>query len=762
MSSSTNEDILLSLLSLGFEQSDCETVLQYGVRNVQEAIDLLLDKEGTTGRNLQNLLSTPKEGGEGSSQGKDEVSERNQQLKNEYNEQLRKRRLEESATKERVLKSFQADRARQKDIQKKQKNCQGNNVHHDEGGASASTTKAENQLDTTDKVKDTVGRVRIRLPTGVNMDLHLAKHTMLKDVYNEAVISLDHSLPFTIMQPFPRKDFTSNEMEMSLEDLNLFPSANLVLHLPKQRQPEQLIDVDEEIAHQEDDHDDNDNDGDDDDDDDDFMDDEMANEGVLGGSGSGESRLLAGNITNEINDMEVEDFQTEGPSSDHLKRHIDSLLIMSAKCVAHSLTVLDTKIVNGMSILSPNTALEVINVLMSWKMLSPKLMSSFIPCKLKELHLDSYGLATNELLEKLRFHTSISVLSLKSCGILNDPSVASCLQRLRAIKFLNLSDCTRLTGKILDYIVSLEPLEVLILDKLKLTNDNVNHFLKSQQLPNLKKLSFDFCQITSYAFFDVKLCSSLVSLSLNNTQISTLGFLKHFPSLSKLHLQNTHVSDAELDHVEQLENLRSLKLRGTNISTSGLQQLQGLQLTFINTPDRQTVSNETIALLTAFPLQTLDLSDHIHLTKDCIPSIAQLTTLTSLSLSNTKINDENLMLMVDLQNLEELDVSKTLVSNAAVSLMKQLLSLHSINLAWTKVDDDCIVELNMCTLLVKLNLSHNTLTDNGIIKLQLNNLTTLVLDSTQVSWKGALVCIKLCPNLKMLRNSATNVLISSL
>ena len=73
----------------------------------------------------------------------------------------------------------------------------------------------------------------------------------------------------------------------------------------------------------------------------------------------------------------------EEGNSDHdppkILRHAPTLQSLAATCVAHQLLQLLPEVVNSMSMLSSEAAMQVINVLKSQKALNPKMMHLFLP-----------------------------------------------------------------------------------------------------------------------------------------------------------------------------------------------------------------------------------------------------------------------------------------------------------------------------------------------------------------------------------------------
>ena len=77
-----------------------------------------------------------------------------------------------------------------------------------------------------------------------------------------------------------------------------------------------------------------------------------------------------------------------------------------------------------------------------------------------------------------------------------------------------------------------------------------------------------------------------------------------------------------------------------------------------------------------------------------------------------------------------------------VPFLSAFTSLHTLNLSSTNIDDDIIGYLASCQNLCKLNLSRTSLTNASMVKLKLRFLTTLLLDQTEVTWDGVQLCVQ--------------------
>lgn len=773
--SKNNDETLLTLMSMGFEYAECESVLQDGLKDVEEAIQRLLCKKGgskeenhevndviSDGRNsLDEACSTTFDVVENEKvKSRYELSDKHRQQKEQFNKKYRdvidqtakKQRLEERKLKQDILNDIKLDR--QSKVEKKLV-------------TSGTTQPVVKERGHEDEASVKSGcKIQIRLPSGATLQASFDKHCLLNSVMKYVKNHVDISKVLqnpSLMQPFPRREFTEKDMGATLNDLSLYPSAMLVVH--EQFQPPIFMQKNESSD---------------------------CLESHIDASGEGltsqactNSRILQGRFDNNIKDNNISHCNDQSKEHGHhsdsslfqeavekrlrvtgssspedtvnISRDIPQLQQLAAKCAACHLLQLHPNVVNLMARLSSKSATTIVTYLKSKKKLTPNVMNFFLPCKLQEINLDFYMLTTNDLLERLRWHYNISKMSLKSCACITDTGLSTALKGLHSLQYLNLTECTQLTGRILDHIAELTKLRVLIMDKTKVKDENVQQFFKTTKSQGLTELSFNYCSIGSDAFHDVPECPSLMVLSVNHTKVSRLGFIAQFNNLKMLGIKSTSVTDDQTVFLEGLTGLFSLELQGTPVTNEGLPSIKGLKLTHLSLPDRRMVDDVTVSIIAGCPLNSLDLGGYIKLTGRCLYSISQMKSLKDLSLSNTKITDNGIELLCGLDRLEALDLSRTSISDRISVVLIALPLLETLNLSWTKVDDDVVEYLNSCCNLIKLNLAHTDITNKGIARLVLHYLNVLLLDWTEVTLEGIQQCLENCCRLMTVRNSKFKV-----
>lgn len=114
--------------------------------------------------------------------------------------------------------------------------------------------------------------------------------------------------------------------------------------------------------------------------------------------------------------------------------------------------------------------------------------------------------------------------------------------------------------------------------------------------------------------------------------------------------------------------------------------------------------------------------------------LAPLTGLQKLWLDRTDITDAGLAHLAPLQALEELWLDRSKVSDAGIERLAKLSALEGLSLSGLKVSDAGLAHLERLTGLTWLSLSETKITDAGLAHIEpLHNLTWLSLLGTNVS-----------------------------
>jgi len=127
-----------------------------------------------------------------------------------------------------------------------------------------------------------------------------------------------------------------------------------------------------------------------------------------------------------------------------------------------------------------------------------------------------------------------------------------------------------------------------------------------------------------------------------------------------------------------------------------------------------------------------------------------LSNLTRLSLSNTKIDDAGLVHFKDCKNLTHLWLNSTQVSSAGVACFEDCKKLETLGLKFTQVDDAGLVHFKDCKNLTGLDLGGLSVTEKGLANFKdCTNLTELWLNGRHLDDAG-LAHFKDCKNLAIL------------
>ncbi len=141
----------------------------------------------------------------------------------------------------------------------------------------------------------------------------------------------------------------------------------------------------------------------------------------------------------------------------------------------------------------------------------------------------------------------------------------------------------------------------------------------------------------------------LRTLNLDNSNITDaqVRHVGNLPTIEGLLLADTQISDNGLAHLAELSNLRGLYLAGTRISNQGVQHLAGLR-----------------------DLWVLDLTNTL-VTEEGLAHLRRMHQLRVLMLS--KITDEGVPYVMDMQNLKHILVNENKMSDRRLKQLKKAL-----------------------------------------------------------------------------------------
>jgi hypothetical protein len=349
----------------------------------------------------------------------------------------------------------------------------------------------------------------------------------------------------------------------------------------------------------------------------------------------------------------------------------------------------------------------------------------------------------DESLCHLSLLTKLENLSCRSARKITGKFLTS-LWRLKNLTFLSL-------GSNVDpkYLPSLSQFTKLI----SLDIHNINLTLNEvQSLAILTRLRFLNISGNIEGFDDSVL--SCLFVTLTKLECLDLGFsrcltkttlccLQRLTKLWHLDLENTLVTDEHLSIFLVLTNLEELMLGRNHITNKSLAKyLSNLpKLKHLNLSDTDIDEDGIKSYLSPIffsCLQSLDLSG-IKLNDACLKTLAQLSTLTALTMSGTdKITDNGWQHVSKLTKLHSLTLTDCKnVSDSGLQYLSSLVHLRTLFLSLCQVGVSSIIHLSRCvTNLVDLRLIDCPINDDAIIAAtQLKQLQRLFLDSTLITDK---------------------------
>jgi len=146
-------------------------------------------------------------------------------------ERIKKEKLEEK-------KRVKALKEQMKKEKEEKMMKQGAGSSSSSSASSATTTSASSSSGSSGPVSSSA-LIQARLPTGSTEKVTLAdcnENTNLKDLFNALAPKLDRSETYSILTPFPRKEYFENEWDsVTLQQAGLMPKGSVILQLTKNK-----------------------------------------------------------------------------------------------------------------------------------------------------------------------------------------------------------------------------------------------------------------------------------------------------------------------------------------------------------------------------------------------------------------------------------------------------------------------------------------------------------------------------------------------
>ncbi|XP_066441231.1 uncharacterized protein [Eleutherodactylus coqui] len=827
-------ELFLALYEMGFDESQVQAALRAGCFKVQDAAEWILQGGQPRGMLLTQQPTEPgsaavsafnppleREGG-GVSQ---ESSSSGSPSSPELQPVPSSRGLQQREYEERHSVSLAREVMEEKRIKKKDRDlvlrriAEDRQMQHDKekmGPTSAASKRPESKEHP--NVHPTVHNqcaLMVRLPSGQSVRLGLPGDSRLQSVYDH-VLGLQPSLaPCTLLQTFPTRHFTEQDLPRSLQELGLTPSATLCVQpqnqpkptaeppepsqdplmcdaaelmmqgerlMPILRSPAQAVSHNVQmvtesavqhswgrghrLAHQEEN--------------------VAEEEGAVGAAGvqdASPNHLNAGShqwpmngvrlqSSHQNNDdgssprpphvmaraaAEMRQESAERPQLPRFSRTsaIPTLRNLTLRRALPVITAPSMQYPGSLSGLTPDLAEMIIDYMIKERVLRPKSLELFAGCPIRRITLNCYPYCTNELVRQLRGFPGLRRLSLSSSSLITDQGLCV-MQQLQKLQHLNLGACRNLTESCLFHLRGLKHLSYLVLDQTKVSDRGMCDFLMNTNC-SLTHLSVNQTAITECTLSMLVQCSpELRVLSVKHTQVSDISSLCGLKQLTTLHLDSTHVTEESLQTVSSLPALSTLTLSGVQSLSSSrvLELLAGLPLTRLLLPGKHTLSDEGLSHLSHLcSLSELDLTDHTQITDRGVQHISQLLRLRVLSLCNTSVSDSGLLHLRGLKLLEELSLDRTKVTSRGVSqCIPHLPHLQVLGLSDTGVGDNVLkLGVQKCKNLLKVNLSRTRVTNKGLRFLRCTEIVQLSLDGSGVTLQGVSDLMTACPTLTSVR-----------
>ncbi|XP_076012703.1 UBX domain-containing protein 4 [Genypterus blacodes] len=174
--------------------------------------------------------------------GKDMVSYRKKQQEDNTKclmEERNREKAEEKAARERVKQQIALDRAersaRYAKIQQEEKSAR-------QAALQARQTEQEERKETQAKERSAIARIQFRLPDGSSVTNQFPSSSTLQEAQQFVVQEVGNRYGnFSLATMFPRHEFTSEELNRTLLELELAPSASMVLLPQSNRSPNTMV-----------------------------------------------------------------------------------------------------------------------------------------------------------------------------------------------------------------------------------------------------------------------------------------------------------------------------------------------------------------------------------------------------------------------------------------------------------------------------------------------------------------------------------------
>ena len=273
-------------------------------------------------------------------------------------------------------------------------------------------------------------------------------------------------------------------------------------------------------------------------------------------------------------------------------------------------------------------------------------------------------------------------------------------------------------------------------------------------LADYDESSSPFLRLFAY-LFGKDFCYGINNIYVDDTatdaDLKSLTEISCFIKLSSC--RNVSITDDRLLNLQGLSNLKSLELiQNNNITDAGLVHLKSLgQLEELNLSWTKITDDGLKELNDMQNLRTLILCG-TSVTGKGFVNCKGLSHLKHLDLSVTKGTDSGLGGLESLRNIQKLELSNTDISDAGLVHVTKMTNLYYLDLINTKITDNGLRQLKDLQNLRRLILTGTNISDVGLIHLKgLKQLDKLVIDKTHVTDEGIRDLRKALPKLNIYR-----------
>jgi internalin A len=282
-----------------------------------------------------------------------------------------------------------------------------------------------------------------------------------------------------------------------------------------------------------------------------------------------------------------------------------------------------------------------------------------------------------------------------------DESLRSRLRALRRLEYLDDLSGEPTTDSGLAALAELDQLLYLAIQGKSVSNAGLVHLKKMTRLEELHTWS----------------------LAIDDAGLANLSGLT---ALKRLSLRTNRISDDGLVHLESLTNLKELRLIGVGNDHSGDWDIQ--------------YENSKITSAGLVHLARMSRLEALFLDRQRIANLApirHLSSLRTLGLDHTAIDDSGLEPITSLIGLKTLILDGTAITDASMANLAKLSNLESLSLKFTRLDGAGMAPLAKLSNLRTLDLSFSTITNAGLSSVgSLSNLENLDLYSTNITDAG--------------------------